>query len=100
MKKIFITLMLAFSATAFAEKTATIFPHVYNYGSSVQVQVWNHTDRAVNCSGFVYMNLQSGKRTSEYYFDYVSPRFTSYRSIYSRDMNDRIVSVNHSIFCN
>lgn len=99
MKTLFITLALAFAASAFAEEKTVVFPSVYNYGSNVQVQVWNHTDRNVNCSGFVYLNYQSGVRDQEYYFDYVSARFTSYRTIWPRRTGDRILSVNHSISC-
>lgn len=99
MKKLILALLVTVSASAFAEKESIVFPRVYNYGSSVQVQVWNHTDRSVNCSGFVNITLQSGKRESEYYFDFVSARFTSYRTFYMRDLNDRVSFVNHSIFC-
>lgn len=99
MKKFFSCLLLALSFSAVAETEAIIFPHVYNYGSNVQVQIWNNTDRSVSCSGYIYMNTQQGFRDTEYYYDWISPRFSSYRSFYLRRANDRIVSVSHSIFC-
>lgn len=100
MKKIILGLALLSSVPAFAGDKAVVFPQVYNYGFNIQVQVWNNTDRAVNCSGFIYYNTQGGFRDSEYYFDYVSARFNSFRTIYPRTSGDRILSVSHSIFCN
>ncbi len=100
MKKIILGLALLACGSAFAEEKAVVFPQVYNYGFNIQIQVWNHTDRAVNCSGFIYYNTQGGFRDSEYYFDYVGARFNSFRTIYPRTSGDRVLSVSHSIFCN
>lgn len=99
MKKFMVALALTISASAFAEKASVIFPHVYNYGSSVQVQIWNHTDKYVSCSGPLWMTTEKGVSYSEYLFDSIMPRMTAYRSFYSRDFNDRIRNVSHSIFC-
>lgn len=99
MKKIILALALTMSASAFAEKVSSIWPRVYNNGSSVQVQIWNHTDQYVTCSGSIWMRTEKGNSYSEYLFDSVMPRFTAYRSFYARDFNDRIVSADHSIFC-
>lgn len=100
MKKLFLGLMMTLSAVAFAGKESVIFPHVYNYGSSVQVQVWNTTNRMVTCSGWINMTLQSGKRDQAHYFEMLSPGFNSFRTFYTRDFNDRVMSVYHTIFCN
>ncbi len=100
MKKIILGLALLSSVSATASDKLVVFPQVYNYGFNIQVQVWNNTDRAVNCSGFIYYNTQGGFRDSEYYFDYVSARFNSFRTIYPSTSGDRILSVSHSIFCN
>lgn len=100
MKKIILGLALIISAPAFAEKASIVFPQVYNYGSSVEVQIWNHTDRYVTCSGSLWIRTEKGNSYSEYLFDHVMPRFSAYRSFYARDFNDRIQSVRHSIFCN
>ncbi|MCM2348768.1 MAG: hypothetical protein NDI69_02025 [Bacteriovoracaceae bacterium] len=99
MKKFFTGLLLALSFTAIAENESIVYPSVYNYGYNVQVQVWNTTDRNVTCSGYVNMRTEQGHTNSEYYYDWISPRFTSYRSYYPRRANDRIISVSHSIFC-
>ncbi len=99
MKKFLILATLALSATAFAETNTVIFPRVYNWGNQVQVDIWNHTDRDVTCSGPIYMTLESGATQYESYFDWVPARFSRYRTIYSRDFNDRIRSVSHNIWC-
>jgi len=100
MKKVFFLIALMFSFASFAETAASVWPHVYNYGHAAQVQVWNHTDRAVRCSGWVYMTMESGERESQHYYDFVSPRFSSYRMVYPRFTNSRISHVSHSIWCN
>jgi hypothetical protein len=99
MKKIILALALTISAAAFAETASTIFPRVYNYGTNVQIQVWNHTDRYVTCSGPVWMTTDSGLNISEYYFDSVMPRTTAFRTLHARNFQDPIRFVNHSIFC-
>lgn len=98
MKKFMMVLALLTTGSVFAAPDAT-FPNVYNYGSQVQVQVWNHDNRQVNCNGTLWMRTQSGKSYSEYYSDWVFPRGSSYRTFYARDMNDRIASVSHNIAC-
>lgn len=98
--KFFILLAsLLMGSVAFAEKDSVVFPQVSNFGTSVQITIWNHTDRSISCSGQVYLNYMSGFRESEYFFDYVSARFTSYKHIYARRMNDRVVNVTHRISC-
>ena len=100
MKKMILGLALLVSFGAFAseEKTA-IFPRVYNAGYAIQVQVWNHTDRAVNCSGFINYTLMDGTRDSAYYSDYVFARQNTFRMIYPRGTSERINWVSHSIYC-
>jgi hypothetical protein len=99
MKKIFLALVLTCTASAFAGKDAVVFPRVYNYGSSIQVQVWNHTDKTVTCSGSIFGRTVKGVSYSDFYFDTVTPSFTSYRSFYTRDFSDRFFSVRHNIYC-
>lgn len=99
MKKLILALTLVASASAFAGEKAMIFPNVYNYGHSVMVSVWNHTDRNVSCSGPLYLTYQSNVRETEYFFETVWSRQTTYRNVYPRRMNDRITMVSHSISC-
>ena len=99
MKKFILAVTLVLSGLAFAEDEAPIFPQVFNYGNSVQIQITNHTDSYVTCSGPVWITTDKGATYSEHYFDSVMPRFTSYRRIQVRNFQDRIRFVNHSIFC-
>ena len=100
MKKILAFLLIAFSFSAIAENDAVevVYPYVYNYGYSVQVQVWNNENRSVHCSGYINMNTDQG-RDSKYFSEFVSPRMTSYRTVYPSRINTRILSVSHNIFC-
>lgn len=100
MKKVFFLIALMFSFSAFAEKAASVWPHVYNFGHAAQVQVWNHTDREVRCSGWVYMTMENGETDSQHYFDWVYARSSRHRMVYPRFSNERISHVSHSIWCN
>jgi len=100
MKKIFAGLLFALSLSAVAETEAVeaVYPYVYNNGYSVQVQIWNNDNRSIRCSGYINMTTDQG-RDSKYFSEFVSPRMTSYRTVYPSRINSRILSVNHSIFC-
>ncbi len=84
---------------AHAGRSSAIFPQVTNYGTSVQVTIWNHTDRNVTCSGFVNLTYANGQRHSENVFEYIPSRITSYRTIYGQQIGERIMMVDHTIFC-
>jgi hypothetical protein len=99
MKKIILALALSLSTAVIASENTSLFPRIYNYGTSVQIQVWNYTDRYVTCSGPLWISTQSGASYREYYFDSIMPGFTSYRIIRGRDFQDRMTYINHSIFC-
>lgn len=98
MKK-FVLLALMLSTSVFAAKNGVIFPQVYNFRYNVQIQVWNHTEKTVTCSGPINLTMEDGTYQSEYYFDSVTPRFTSYRTIYGRVSGVDISHVQHSIMC-
>jgi hypothetical protein len=98
MKKMALLALLT-STAVFAGRTNVIFPQVTNLGSSVQVTLWNHTDRNVTCSGLVNMTYGNGVRSSESVFEYIPPNITSYRTYYGQQFGERIVHVDHSIFC-
>lgn len=100
MKNLFLCISILVSGSVSAAADITVFPNVYNYGGRAEVQVWNHTDKTIRCSGWVDLRLESGRSESDYYFDTVPPRSNSYRSVYPRNFQDRIRFVSHSIFCN
>lgn len=97
MKLAILGLMLSFSALA--KTNTSVFPQVSNYGSSVEVRIYNYTDRPVSCSGSIYMTTQlSGNRT-EYYFNMISAGFNDWRTYRLPNLSDRVISVYHSITC-
>lgn len=99
MKKFIICLTLLVSGLATAEVDTAVFPRVYNFGSNIQIEVWNNTDQNVYCSGTIYTTTRSGRRDTHFYSEMIYARSTRYRNIYNRDMRDRFVSVFDSIFC-
>lgn len=98
MKKLILGMALLVSTAAFASSDAAIFPQVYNFGSHVQVQMYNQTTWNATCSGWLNLTFQSGRRDSLYFQDWVPARQSRFRTIYPRTP-DRIMFVNHSIFC-
>ena len=76
-----------------------IFPQIINYGSFIQVQVFNSTQENLNCSGPLYLNLGSGKIESSFYMEFIFKGQFSARSFYPIKRDDRVIFVSHSIFC-
>ncbi len=74
-------------------------PRVYQWGNNVQVEIRNDTQFHVSCSGWINFSYWSGRFRTEYFSDFVAAGFTSYRTIYNRDFNDRVSYVHHSISC-
>lgn len=99
MKNMLLAITVLMSCSAFAAKDSIVFPHVYNNRYSVQIQVWNNTDKNVTCSGSVNMTMDDNSTQTHYYFDTVMPRFTRFETIYPRSSSDVITFVNHSIWC-
>ena len=98
MKKLILGMALLVSTTAFAKPDTAVFPQVYNFGSHVQVQIFNNSPWNATCSGWINMTFQSGRRDTINYYEMVFARSSRFRSIYPRTP-ERIMFVNHSIFC-
>lgn len=96
MKKYFLALMIAFSGSAMAQ---AIFPQVSNFGNQVNVSIWNHTNRDVNCSGWIYITNQQNRTESIHFFERVWRRSHLNRN-YRPRTPERIRYVNHNIWCN
>lgn len=97
MKKMILAFSLLVTSFAFAETNA--FINLSNFGSSVQLRVYNNSPLNVTCSGPVYMRTNSNRMYTEYYFEMVPANFTSHRTFFSRDFRDPIRFAHHSIFC-
>jgi hypothetical protein len=99
MKNFIFTICFLLSSPIFAKTTSIVFPRVYSLGSRVEIEVWNYTDTNVFCSGPVYMVLESGATQFENYFDFIPARFSSFRSLYVRDLKNPVRFVHHGIWC-
>ncbi len=95
----FVALLLSSLSSFAADKSAPVWPRVFNFGNALQVEVQNTTDKDINCSGSVYAYLSNGQMQSFFFYEFISAgSFVSrYYSIYQ--MNTRITNSNHSIFC-
>ncbi len=104
MKKLFLTMALVVAAPVFAQQfppmERPIFPKVWNFGNSVQLDIWNTNRRAVSCMGRIYMYTAANQQQSEFVSEYVWGMGSVLRTYRLNNPQDRIVSVNHSIFCN
>lgn len=97
MKKMILAFSLLTTGLAFAETNA--FISLSNFGSSVQLRVYNNSQVNVTCSGPVYMTTNSNRMYTEYYFESIPANFTSHRTFFSRDFRDPIRFAHHSVFC-
>lgn len=97
MKKMILAFSLLTTGLAFAETNA--FISLSNFGSSVQLRVYNNSQVNVTCRGPVYMTTNSNRMYTEYYFESIPANFTSHRTFFSRDFRDPIRFAHHSVFC-
>ena len=97
MRKIIFALALTVSTSVFAAQR--VISNIYNFGSSVQVHIWNSTGNFVRCSGPIQLTTESGVTYDERYNGSVFPRSSLFQTYYARDVFDRIISVRHRIFC-
>ena len=97
-----LVLLSLISLNAFSQDLppSIVWPRVYSTGSGATVEAWNTNRTPVMCSGSVYMRLESGKSDSEHVSMYIPAMGFGSQRVYARDFNDRVRSVNHSIWCN
>jgi hypothetical protein len=77
-----------------------VYPRVYNYSSHAVVEAWNHNDRSVWCTGSLTLWLASGKTDRAHVSLHVWGRGYG-REVYRiSDLEDRITSISHSVWCN
>ncbi len=92
--------LLSFSTTVFAaEKLGPVFPTVYNYGTSLLVQVHNNTDKTVSCSGSITAYLNNRSIQHFYYSDIIHKGSFGTRSFYVNLPNVRIINQTNFINC-
>ena len=92
-------LVAAFVTSFGASAQVYVNPTIFNFGNSIQVQIYNTNDFDISCSGSVNMYTQQNRTESGYYFDQVRKGSVSLRSFYLMNMGDRVSFTSHSIFC-
>lgn len=97
--KFIIALALFSTTAAFAQGYSPVYPRLYNWGSTVEVEARNHNRIGVNCSGSVRLELRSGERVNTYVSMFVPANGWRTHRIYLRDPQDRVVFASHSIWC-
>lgn len=104
MRVILLTMLLALSFSAHAESEQKnekmLWPRLTVWPTGVDLFINNPTADDYRCSGTIYMNHQSGRMTTEFYFNRVYSRMIEQRHIFNRFFNDRIINAYHNIFCN
>lgn len=98
MKTLVFAALLALSSSSFA---SMVWPQLTNWGTSVELSIWNSTDEDIRCSGSVYFSTSAGKTESHYYFSTIYKHSSDYERYYlfSTTPGETITSANHSVSC-
>jgi hypothetical protein len=97
MKKILLVLTVLIATSAFA--SFPIFPQLTNFGTSVQLTIFNPNNKDVNCSGMIYMYLIPSAVESQYFYSRVVAHTTLFKTFIPLRQNMTISTVSHSIYC-
>ena len=98
MKTILFVLALTSAQVSFAQ-AVMVNPTIFNFGSSIQVQINNSTEFNISCSGTVQAHTQLGRSETFFYNDNIRSRSFSSRSFMLMSMNDRITNTFDFIRC-
>lgn len=98
MKTLIAGLFLIASLGASAQ-VVNVYPSVFNFGNQAQVQIFNRSEVNVDCSGWLYLNTQLGRMESHYFSARVPKGFSTMRSFYLMNFQDRITFTHNSIYC-
>jgi hypothetical protein len=92
-------LVAAFVTSFGASAQVYVNPNIFNFGNSVQIQIYNTNDFDISCSGSVNIFTHQNRMESGYYFEQIRKGSLSIRNFYLMDMNNRVNFTSHSIFC-
>lgn len=99
MKNLLVVSILAFGFAFNVQAQIRTSVQVINFGTSAQIQINNRSESSVNCSGPVYLNLQSGRMEVQHYFRTIRARGFDFQTVFLRSFNDRITFAHHYITC-
>lgn len=98
MKTILFVLALSCSQVSYAQ-SVMVNPTIFNFGSSIQVQINNNNDFNISCSGTVQAHTMLGRSETFFYNDNIRSRSFSFRSYNLMNMSDRITTTFDFIRC-
>ena len=98
MKTILFALCLSATSASFAQ-AVYIQPTIFNFGTSVQVQINNNTKDNISCSGTVQAATMLGHSETFFYNDYIRANSFSFRSYSLMSSGDRITYTHNFIRC-
>lgn len=99
MRTFVISVLFLLSFMAQAQEKSVVFPQLTVWPNSVDVRIWNTTDKTIYCSGPIYIYSQSNRFKTEYFNRYITPRSHAYQSFHNFNINDPYRNAHHSIFC-
>ncbi len=74
-------------------------PQVWRFGSSVQIEVHNHTDTDVTCRGTVHIHTRRGRFQSEYFSENIYRGQTRRATYRLWDLRDEVTYASEFINC-
>lgn len=98
MKTILFVLALTCSAASMAQ-TVFVRPTIFNFGTSIQVQINNNTNDNISCSGTIQAHTMLGRSETFFYNDNIRSRSFSSRSYSLMSIGDRITNTFDFIRC-
>lgn len=98
MKTILFVLALTCSTASFSQ-AVFVHPTIFNFGTSIQVQINNNTPDNISCSGTIQAHTQLGRSETFFYNDNIRSRSFSSRSYQLMSIGDRITTTFDFIRC-
>jgi hypothetical protein len=99
MKKIVLFSILLFSLNSLAQVVPGIFPNVFTFSNSVQVRIFNHTDKNIICQGQVFAWTIKGRFRNYFYYRPIGPKMNDFHQFFNFDPTDRFRNANANIRC-
>lgn len=100
MKNLLVLLLAMASFNVFASnEKATAYPQLNVWPNSVEVRIWNHSEKDLSCTGSIFIYTQSNRFRTEFFNRIVSRRSQTYQRFHNFYYNDPYRNAHHSIYC-
>lgn len=99
MKKLMIFAITMISLNLFANEKVTAYPQLNVWPNSVEVRIWNSSDKDIQCSGSIFIYTQQNRFKSEYFNRIIPARQHTYQRFHNWYPQDAYRNAHHSIFC-